>query len=284
MKRLAAVLMAFLGLAAQAEAAITHQKSDAGSCNATQQNGNMSGLGTCNTGASHQFQYTPSAANDGVVFWITCGAGSNPSTVSLSEGSGTWNGDGIMIPIDGPSGGGGGGWIARFYGYTPDTAAVVFDISWGADCAGFMNDIVEEFSGTDLANLVDVAGTVSIASSGGCPAPSVTPSVNDTAVVFFCNDNVTGVGAAYTKGGDDLVNDWGEWKILTGGSGTPQSADFTHGTPGGAYTIAGMTVKPSTGAAATPKRTLLGVGTAAASQRRPPMIRRRHSFRITAAP
>ena len=62
------------------------------------------------------------------------------------------------------------------------------------------------------------------------------------------------VSGAYTKGGDDTLMDWGEWKILSGGSGAGQTAGFTSS---GNMTIVGVAVKPAAGGGACVPRLML---------------------------
>src|SRR5256885_12542916 len=150
MKTLAALIVALLCLTARAEAAIVHEGGDVGRCGAIAV-GNMSAA--CGTGASHDFTYTPFAlgAGSGVLIAVGCGASSNPSTATLTALNWT------ITQVKAPSGSATAGWLSIFKAYTPDLNMVTFTVTWGADCAGFMDDLMDEFSGVDPTNFIDAS-------------------------------------------------------------------------------------------------------------------------------
>jgi hypothetical protein len=250
-----ALLLAIVILlcAARAEAAVAHTKSDGGFCGGGR-NGNMPSA--CASTNTTTFTYTPNATGGAVLFGMTCAAsGGTPSAVSLTSSGwtttqiGTINGTTV----------GAVGFIIAFRAYAPNTSAATFTVTWtvtGSSCSGFMNDVIDEFSGADGTNFQDnnMAGN----GTAGCTG-SITPVANDTGVWFFCSDSVSGVGAGgYTKGGDDLSpGGWSEWKILTGGAGASQASTWT---TSGNFTIVGATIKPAGAATACTRMLLLGVG------------------------
>lgn len=256
----AAIVLALLLRATCAQAAVAHVgTSGNGSCGAGFF-GNISSA--CVSTATQTFTYTATNTNDAVLFSLACASNPNtPSAIALTASGWSTTQVGTIV------GGATQGWAAMFKAYSPNTSAATFTMTWtvvGNSCNGFMNDLIDEFSGADLTNFVDASVQNTAASGSGCPSATagngVTPTVNDDGIWFACNDNATVVSGGYTKGGDDNQNDWTEWKILTGGSGTEQFSSFT--TSNG-WTMNGVAIKPAGAATSPPQRMLLGVGKAA---------------------
>lgn len=199
---------------------IAHVKSQAGFC-AT---GTSSGLGgACPTPTqSNTFSYTPSTTGDGLLFQISCGASTTVSAVSMSATGWTFTQIGSI------NGSTTTGFGALFRAYAPNTSAATVTFSFTATsggCGAFMNVLVDEFSGMNATNFVDV-NTPGSGTTGSC-SYSVTPTANNDMLWAGCNDSVTAVGSGFTKGADDTQTDWSEYKLLSGGSGSAQTVPFT---------------------------------------------------------
>jgi hypothetical protein len=238
--------------ASPAYAVVAHAKSDGGFCGGGR-NGNMPSA--CASTNTTTFTYTPNATGGQILFGMTCAAtGGTPSAVSLTASGWTTTQIG---GIDGTTTSA-IGFSSLFRAYALNTSATTFTVTWtvaGSSCSGFMNDVIDEFSGGDATNFVD--NNMVGHNTTGC-AGSITPVANDTGVWFFCSDSVTAVAGGYTKGGDDLSpGGWGEWKILTGGAGVSQASNWT---TSGNYLIVGATIKPAGAATTNCTRLLLGVG------------------------
>lgn len=248
MKRLI-LLLAVLGWASAASAAVAHVHSDGGSCTGGH-TGNMPAA--CAATNTTTFTYTSTNAGDATVFALGCASTTGtPSAVTLTSPGWTTTQVGSIVGSTVL------GWIATYKAYALNTSAATFTVTWtvtSSTCSGFMNDLVDEFSGADGSNFVDNNNAGS--GTTGC-ALSITPVANNTGVWFACNDSVTAVTAPYTIGGDDAAQDVAEWKILAGGAGASQASAWTSS---GNFTIVAVTIKPP-GAAGPPQRTVIGVGT-----------------------
>lgn len=203
---------------------IAHVKSQGGFCIS----GSSTGLGgACATPTqSNTFSYTASTTGDGLLFQISCAASTTVSATSMSATGWTFTQIGS---INGTTTTGFG---ALFRAYAPNTSAATVTFSFTATtggCGAFMNVLVDEFSGMNATNFVDVS-TPGTGTTGIC-SYSVTPTVNNDALWGGCNGAVTAVGAGFTKGADDTGGDWSEYKLLSGGSGSAQTVPFT-GTSG----------------------------------------------------
>lgn len=244
----ARILVALLGLALAAgvllpshgaSAAVAHAKSDAGSCGSSAHAGNMGSI--CNNGVSSQsFTYTPGAANDGVLVMVGCAASNTPSAVSLSGSNWTFTEVGGII-------GSANSWTALFKAYSPNASQATITQSWTVsggctNVGSFMNDLVDEWSGVDATNFVDAQNSGT--GSGSCSL-NVTPNASNDGIDGFCEDTVTAVGNGYTKGADDTMQDWSEYRVLSASSGVAQTVNFTGG---GTWEEFAAAVKPPTSA------------------------------------
>lgn len=193
--------------------------------------------------------FTPGGTGDGVLAAIGCASSTSP-TLTLTGTGWTFTQVGSTI------GSATAGFFALFKAYAPNTTAVTFAGTSSVTCNAFENILLGEFSGVDGTNFVD-ASTSGTATSGGCnTCLSVTPVASNDGIWFAINDTASAVGGGYTKGADDLGGDWAEWKILSGGAGVAQADSFT---TTGAYTIFGVALLPSGGAAACTDSHMLGV-------------------------
>jgi hypothetical protein len=237
-----------LSLHVPAWAVVAHVKSDGGNCTASFA-GNMPAA--CSSTLTTTFTFTPTTTNDGVLFYEICSDTSTATGVTLTASGWTTTEIGSIV------GSTTAGWSAVFQAYAPNTTQATFTVTWtgGTSCNNFMADLVDEFSGMDGTNFVDASNS-STATGSGCGMLSVTPVANNDGIWFGCADSVTGTGT-YTKGADDLANDWTEWAILSGGAGVPQAAAWT---TSGAMTTWGVAIKPAAAATGVPLRLLLGVG------------------------
>jgi hypothetical protein len=242
MKRLVvflAVLLLLSLLPSPSWAVVAHTHSDQGVCGSGTHSGNM--VSACGGGVlTNTFTYTASATNEAVLFAVGC-AGSTQTTVTLSATGWTTT---ALSAVTGSN----GGWIASFGAIAPNTTQATFTVTWSNDCGAFMNDLQDEFSGNDTTGGTTTFDAHNQGTGSGNCSITVTPANNNDGLWGACNDSVTAVGGGFTKGADDTAQDWGEWKILSGGSGVGQTVNFTGS---GTWDEVGATIKPSGGAATT---------------------------------
>lgn len=231
-------------------AAVAHTHSDQGFCNPGGPTGNF--VSACDsTVLTNTFTYTPTAANEAVLFAVGCG-GTTETTATLTASG--WTITALSTPT-----GASGSWGASFGAIAPNTSAATFTVTWSNACASFMADLVDEFSGNDTTGGTTTfdAHNQGTAGSGNCSI-TVTPANNNDGLWGACIDSTTAVGSGFTKGADDTQQDWAEWKILSGGGGSGQTVNFTGS---GLWVCMGATIKPA-GAVATCRNSiaLMGVG------------------------
>lgn len=231
-------VIVFAGAAGGLLAAPAIVHSDQGACNNNTFSGNIPG--TCGAAVtSRTSTYTPNTSGNAVLVFVTCAATSGTVTAVSLTASG-WT----FTQVGGISGNTSNGFAAVFRAYAPNTSAATLTQSWtasGGTCGNFMNDLVGEFSGTDLTNFVDGNNA---ATGSGTPTVSVTPTGNNDLIWAAADDTVTAVGniagSAATKGADDTNGDWSESRLISGGAGSPQSSAFTGS---GGYTIFAIAIK-----------------------------------------
>ena len=240
-----------LGVCRPSLAAVAHVASGQGLCSASAKSGNFGSACASLTVATNTFTYTAGTTGNQVLLFVSCAdAAGLQSGVTLTASGWTITQVGSIV------GSVSAGSAALFKAYAPNTSLATFTVTWTiSNCNSFMNDLIDEFSGGDATNFVDASNS-GTATTGGCTL-SVTPVANNDGLWFGCNDTVTGEGT-YTKGADDTSGDIAEWKILSGQAGVSTASAWTSS---GAYTIFGVAIKPSGGAATCPAtlRTL-GVG------------------------
>ena len=239
----ALLLLGVLLLAQPCAAAVAHVKSDQGFCTGSTSGGNISG--TCSNVATKTFTFTATTTNDAVLILVGCSGSATETTISLSATGWTFTQVGSITGSTGSS-----GWAAAFKAYAPNTSAATITQTWSNSCqtgaATFINDLIDEFSGMDGTNFVDVNNSATANSTTSCNNVSVTPSVDNDGLWAACNDNQTAAAAGWTKGADDTQSDIAVYKILSGGSGASQSPGFSSST-GTSYVTFLVGIKPAGG-------------------------------------
>ncbi len=209
--------------------------------------GGCSVKGTTATISSGSFTFacTPSAANDAIVFEVTCSSTSTPSAVSLSASGWT------ITAISGLQGSMTAGWVGSFAAIAPSTSATTFTATFtgGGTCGSspYGDWKADEFSGNDSTGGGTTFDAHNQSTGTGSCSVSVTPANNNDAVWGVCEDSTTAVGSGYTQGQNDGGGDWTEYKILSGGAGVAQTVNFTGS---GTYNALAVTIKPAGGATA----------------------------------
>src|SRR5919201_1244173 len=151
-----------LALGGSSFGAVAHLQSAQGECGSAAHAGNIAS--NCGSVATQTFSFTATNANDGVLIAVGCGSNaSTPSAISLSATGWTFT------QIGGIVGSTTAGFEAAFKAYSPNTSATTVTMTWtvsGSSCSGFMNDLVDEFSGEDLTSFVDASNSGT--GSGSC--------------------------------------------------------------------------------------------------------------------
>jgi uncharacterized repeat protein (TIGR01451 family) len=197
------------------------------------------------------FNYTPAGTNDAVVVMIGCITSNMDSMVLSAPG---WT----FTPISGLIGpSGNGDFIGTFGAITPNTVPVTFTVTFTGgvgNCSSDASILVDEFAGTDTTGGTTTFDahneSFSPAVSVVCTGAPVTPANTNDAIWYACYDNVTGVSGGYTKGQDDTIGDWTEYKVLSGGLGVVQNASFA--TTSNTFALAGVSIKAASAAASAP--------------------------------
>jgi hypothetical protein len=226
---------------------ICHVTTNAGTCSAVAHTGNVTV--NCNTVSSFTFTYTASSAASGEIVMVAVGCDCGLSTtISLSASGWAFTQIGSTIGTNLNR-------TALFRAYVPNTSAATITATFtGGTDSAFANDLIDEFSGADTSNPVDASN--SSASSGSCTS-TVTPTVNDDMLYGTCQDTVTAVGTAFTKGADDASTDWAEYKKLSGQSGVSQTVNFTGS---GTYQTFSAALKPPSAVTCSNFISLMGAG------------------------
>ncbi len=197
---------------------------------------------------------TPGATNR--IILVAAGNASTTGTFSIVDTAGnTWT------TLNARTTQTGSGAMQSWWALSNGSASTTITITYSVNCAasGFCNVLADVFSGNATASPISSQSTAAAAT--GAPSGTVTPADANTLLWGAANDSITAVGAGYTKGADDTVQDWSEYKEIAGGSGAAQTVNFS-GTSG-AWLLHMGSIKPA-GGAATPGCTngllLLGVG------------------------
>lgn len=192
---------------------------------------------------SETFTCTPNAANDAIVFKVTCGDSGTVTAISLTAIGWT------ITSLSGVTGSSTAGWAASFGAIALAATSTTFTATFtgASTCSSYEDYAADEFSGNDTSGGTTTFDAHNQATGTGSCSVSVTPSNNNDAVWGACEDSTTAVGSGYTKGQDDAGGDWTQYKILSGGSGIAQTVNFTGS---GAYNALAVTIKPAGGAAA----------------------------------
>jgi uncharacterized repeat protein (TIGR01451 family) len=191
------------------------------------------------------FSYTPVGTGNALVILIGC---RSPGITSMSLTAPGWS----FAPISGLVGPSGFfDFISTFGAITPNAAPVTFSVTLtggNGNCSS--NDttvLADEFSGNDITG-----GTTTFdahnesldpAAGGICTGAPITPANNNDAIWYACFDNVTGVSGGYTKGQDDAIGDWSEYKTLSGGLGVAQNPGFVTNPSFSSFGLGGVSIK-----------------------------------------
>jgi hypothetical protein len=181
---------------------------------------------TPGTGTSIGVAITPNAKQNLLI--VSGGTAQTTGTLSIADTAGnTWT---QCNPAKTQTG---SGMMRGWYALANGTSATTITVSTTAS-ADFMNILVDEFDGTDIASPIGNHDEAS-AASGAPVSAAVVLDADNCAVWAASNDSITAVGnidgSAATKGNDDGVQDWTEYRILSGRNGASVTAAFT-GTSG----------------------------------------------------
>lgn len=229
MKRLAILLALLSGCTSHA--AVTHVKVF------VQQS-------TTSSASTATFTTSATNSNDAICIQAAAAANTLPTGVTITASGWTFT---QIAPASGMTTWPSVASAASLCAISPNTTSVTFTVTFTGGANFSATSILgDEFSGNDTtggATTFDAQGAATATS--GAPTVNVTPANNDDGVWGAAQDNTSAVGSGYTKGADDTGGDWTEWKILSGGSGTPTTVNFS-GT--GGYIMQAVTIKPSGGA------------------------------------
>ena len=128
-----------------------------------------------------------------------------------------------------------------WYCFAKNTSATTVTVTSSVTTT-FACMVIDVFRGTASNSPI---GSNNKASGTGTPTTgTITLDQNDEAIVVWSSDSITAVGnilgSAATKGADDGVQDWSEYRIMSGGSGNTGTAAFTGS---GGYTIGYTVIK-----------------------------------------
>jgi hypothetical protein len=144
------------------------------------------------------------------------------------------------------------GRIHSWFAYAKNTSATTVTVTGSAQ-GTFVIGMGDVLRGTATSS--PIGSFVSTTASGTPTTPSMTMDMADEAVVAWCVDSTTAVGnilgSAATKGCDDTFQDWSEYRILSGGSGSSGTAAFAGS---GTYEIAAAVVRPPSAAGLTTQK------------------------------
>lgn len=165
---------------------------------------------------------TPTALGNLLV--VLGGNDATTGTISIADTAGNiWT---VANPLRSQTGGGQAqSWFALANGTSATTITITGSVS-----GFFMNVLLDEFDGNDrIAPLVE--HDENNGATGNAISKTLVLGADDTVVWSGCNDSVTAVGnidgSAATKGADDTVNDWTQYRILTGRKGASLTSAFT---------------------------------------------------------
>lgn len=180
---------------------------------------------------------TPKRVGDLLV--VFAGSSSTTDKLNISDSAGnTWT---QLNPATSQSGEGmARSWYAISRGTTPTTIAVTGSGNW-------QDLLFDEFSGVNQTSPVDKFGQK--VGSGTDSSAALTPGTNNDVVWAGSLGTITSAGAGYSKGADDYSEDLSEYRILSGGSGTAQTATFGNS---GTYISLAALFKPAVSAGSPP--------------------------------
>lgn len=223
-------------------------------------------MATTHVGASQATQNASVASSTGLSLTRTAGAIGNllvvfaatsdvsqPITISDTQGN-TWNvcnadfNDATNTTRS-----------ASWYALAKNTASTTVTVkSAGAGSAFWTHSLDEWTNAAGSLTLGPVNKSAAGATGTNITGTAITMTADGALVVSFLVDNATAVGnldgSAATKGSDDTVNDWTEYRILVGRSGVSVTAAWTN-TGAYEYFIAAFNPPTTTGSAPSPHAT-----------------------------
>lgn len=180
---------------------------------------------------------TPTHVGDLLV--VFGGSSSTSDSLNISDSAGnTWT---ALNPATSQAGEG----MARsWYAFSRGTTSTKITVT----SSGRWSDVLfDEFSGVSQSAPVDKVGQK--AGSGTSASAALVPSTGNDLVWAASLGTIGGVGSGYIKGADDSSQDWSEYRILSGGTGTAQTATFSNS---GAYLCLAALFKPAVSAGSPP--------------------------------
>jgi hypothetical protein len=180
------------------------------------------------------FPITPIAQNDVLLLHAACDGAGTATSVTASAPGWTFVQVGTLM-------GASFKWGALFGATVPDAAPTTVTITWNINC-GSLDAIADELANVDPTPPYD--SYLVATGSGNCKAAVQTKSDNDL-IWAACSSGgtVVGVGAGYTKAGDDHMDDWSEYMLTADPAGTLEIPTFTV-QPSGTFVMTTVALKP----------------------------------------
>jgi hypothetical protein len=195
-------------------------------------------------GASESFTAQAHAAGDAIVIQVGCGSSAPPTGVAVSAPGWTFTQLHAITSstISNEN-------AATFGAIAPDTNSVTVAVSWQGSgaCNISKNDVGDEFAMTDPAGgsiTFDAAmQTEDSGTKGNCVGTVSTGHAGD-AVWAACDSaaSVQGVSAGFSKGADDGVGDFAEYRVTTDPAGAAEPIEIGNSV---GYVLSMVTIKPA---------------------------------------
>jgi hypothetical protein len=191
-------------------------------------------------GPTDTFLAQAHAAGNAVVIQVSCAGPAVPTAVSVSAAGWTFTQLGPITASTRST-----ERSATFVAIAPDAVRTVVSVSWtGSACGGSKNHLGDEFAMTDPAGGTITFDGVSATEGTGDCIGSVRSGHAGDVVWAACDseDSVRAVGAGFTKGADDGVGDWAEYRVTADPAGTVEIVEFAN--PNVGYVLSMVTLKP----------------------------------------
>ncbi|HEY0479964.1 MAG TPA: hypothetical protein VGD37_20735 [Kofleriaceae bacterium] len=191
-------------------------------------------------GPTDAFRAQAHAAGNAVVIQVSCAGPAVPTGVSVSAPGWTFTQLGPITASTQSS-----ERSATFGAIAPDAVRTAVSVSWtGSACGSSKNHLGDEFAMTDPAGgMITFDGVSATEGTGDCIGSVRSGHAGDV-VWAACNSqgSVRATGAGFTKGADDGVGDWAEYRITGDPVGTVEAVEFTNDNVG--YVLSMVTLKP----------------------------------------
>jgi hypothetical protein len=178
------------------------------------------------------------ATGNAIVLQVACGSNADPTAVAVTAPGWTFRQVGL-ISREGTD------HAATFTAIAPGTDSASLTVTWTGGCDLNRNDLGDEFAMVDPAGDEITFDSVStVAGSGSCTGSLPIQHFGDM-VWAACDSNgeVKNVGAGFTKGADDLAEDWSEYRLTADPPGTTEAISFESDLVG--YVLSMVALKPS---------------------------------------